>query len=524
MTENFHDRKDGKFWVETPLEQLGPTLNSIGVAVFVIDVEQGDNYRIAFINHYYERVFNVSARELVGREIREVLSEDAAIDVIAHYRRCIESGQMEQYDEEILLPSGVHFSRTTLTPLRNNGTVDRIIGTAIDITDRRRMELDLENARDRADVANKAKSSFMANMSHELRTPLNAVIGYSEMIQGEYLGPLGHEKYKEYVGDIRFAGQHLLDIVNDILDLARVEAGQSEIDEETIPVRDLVESALTLVTHGRDGDTVEFATGNILEDVSVRVDRKHIRQCLINLLANARKFSRKSDIVHITTELLDDERLCFAITDSGRGIAAKDLPVALAPFGRVDSAMDASTQGAGLGLPITRAFIEQHGGDLFLNSVQGIGTTVFLVLPRSRVELPEGTRATPTIEGLKDLFTVDGVNIPKDAVSMADGMLDRLPLGAVLLDRHGKVLRYNETESGFSEMKVERVVGRNFFKEVAPCTFTDEFHGRFNDICTGKVDTYIFSYVFTLRRPWKVLIQMRADKKPGNVWLFIRWT
>ncbi|MEQ9326252.1 MAG: PAS domain-containing protein, partial [Rhodospirillales bacterium] len=185
MTENFHDRKDGKFWVETPLEQLGPTLNSIGVAVFVIDVEQGDNYRIAFINHYYERVFNVSAKELVGREIREVLIEDAAIDVIAHYRRCIESGQMEQYDEEILLPSGVHFSRTTLTPLRNNGTVDRIIGTAIDITDRRRMELDLENARDRADVANKAKSSFMANMSHELRTPLNAVIGYSEMIQGE---------------------------------------------------------------------------------------------------------------------------------------------------------------------------------------------------------------------------------------------------------------------------------------------------------------------------------------------------
>ena len=196
MTNRMIEEKDERFWAETPIATLGPILNTIGVAVFVIDVLDDESFKISFINKYYERTFGVSASETAGRLIQDAVPKDTASHVVANYKRCIASREIEQYDEDILLQSGSFCARTVLTPLSIEGNVIRIIGTTNDITDRRQMEFDLASARDQAEVANRAKSSFMANMSHELRTPLNAVIGYSEMIQSEIFGSVGSPNTK----------------------------------------------------------------------------------------------------------------------------------------------------------------------------------------------------------------------------------------------------------------------------------------------------------------------------------------
>ena len=251
---------DKNFWAETPIDTLGPILNSIGVSVFVIEVLEDNKFIVSFINNFYESTFNCDAREIAGKFIEDVMPAASAEMVISNYKRCIATGKIDQYDEEIQLSSGFFLARTTLTPLSKDGRVTRLIGTTNDITDRRAMEMELATARDQADIANKAKSSFMANMSHELRTPLNAVIGYSEMIQSEIFGPIGSPKYKEYLDDIRFAGRHLLEIVNDILDIAQVESGTTPIEYEDVSPRNLIENAVRLV---QQTDRTNPATVNI---------------------------------------------------------------------------------------------------------------------------------------------------------------------------------------------------------------------------------------------------------------------
>jgi photoactive yellow protein len=511
------------FWATGSLETVGPLLNAIGIAVFVIGVRDDGGFEIEFINRYYEATFGVESASLVGRRLEDVLSAEQTANVSENYRRCIETGEVDEYDEEIELPSGPFFSRTVLTPLSDQGRVVRLIGTSINLSDRRKLELELATARDRAEVANTAKSNFMANMSHELRTPLNAVIGYAELLQSELLGPIGVAKYRDYAGDIVFAGKHLLEIVNDILDLARIEGGKVELDEQEVDPNRILDKAILLSQEKPALRRTSVEAGRLLSDVRIRVDRRLIRQALVNLIANAQKFTKPGGRIYVGTEMLDDGRLCYVVTDTGRGIAAKDLPVALAPFGRVDAALSADTQGAGLGLPITKALVERHDGRLFINSQPGIGTSVFMVLPADRVLEPSGARSKSSVDGLKDFFQIDGVEVPQAALQMSDQMLDDLPIGAIQLNRDGKVLKYNATESKFSEMRAERVVGRDFFREVAPCTFTDSFHGRFREILDGKSQSELFSYVFTLVRPWKVLIEMRPGVEPQTVWLFIRW-
>lgn len=512
-----------EFWASSSIETVASLLNAIGIAVFIIQVKGGQEFTVEFVNSYYESTFGVRNADLAGRTIGDLLTEPEAAKVVANYLRCVASGRVEAYDEEIALPTGLFFARTMLTPLRIGGSVVRLIGTTVDLTRRRALELELATARDRAEAANDAKTSFLANMSHELRTPLNAVIGYAELLKSEVLGPLGNEKYSSYAGNIMFAGQHLLEVVSDILDLARLEGGRIDLDEKITELPELLDDVLRLSKTVNDSTGPTLELGRIVETVRVNIDPRLTRQALVNLVSNAQKFTRPGGTIRLGTEILDDGRLCFVVSDTGRGIAAKDLPTALAPFGRVDPVASANTQGAGLGLPITKALVECHGGSLFVNSEPGVGTTVFVVLPTDRVIVPTGFRASPSVEGLKEFFTIDDVDISTSALSMDDESLDGLPVGAILLDREGHVLKYNATESSFSEMRAERIVGRNFFREVVPCTFSDRFQGRFRDVSEGKSPSELFSYVFTVRRAWKVLIEMRGGKDAGTVWLFIRW-
>lgn len=524
MNNPMIEEKDEHFWAETPIETLGPILNSIGVAVFVIDVLGEESFKISFINKYYERTFGVSAAETAGQFIQDAVPADTAAKVIANYKRCIASREIEQYDEDILLQSGYFCARTILTPLSIDGNVIRIVGTTNDITDRRQMEFDLASARDQAEVANRAKSSFMANMSHELRTPLNAVIGYSEMIQSEIFGSVGSPKYKEYLEDIKFAGKHLLDIVNDILDLAQIESGLTNVEDNEVAPEKLMEDAIRLVESISRPDQPGVTYSRKLSGIQLLVDEKRMRQCLINLLANARKFTPASGDIHFSCELLSDGQFCFRIADTGRGISALDLPKALAPFGRIDSEMDSTTQGAGLGLPITKAFVEQHEGALFMNSHPKIGTTAFILLPGHRVLSPDKDNGVSTGPDHKNLFSSGGSDIAATATELPDHLLNQLPAGAVLLSKTGEVLMFNAAESSPNDRRESPAIGSGFFDQTPFCPFSEHFHTRFREVSERTTPSEIFSHAFRLQRQWNVLIEMRPGTASGDVWLFIRWS
>ncbi len=231
--------------------------------------------------------------------------------------------------------------------------------------------------------ANHAKSHFLANMSHELRTPLNAIIGFSDVIKAEMLGPIGNPSYRRYIEDINFSGNHLLAIINDVLDIARYEAGKLELEEEPVAVDESVRDALRLTRPQAAQGEVVLAWLPPPDLPHLYCDRVRFRQILLNVLSNAVKFTPPGGRVEITTELADG--LAIIITDTGIGIKAEDLSRVLTPFGQVASVYSRIHQGTGLGLSLTKALIEQHGGSLSLISAPGMGTTVRIAFPPERL-------------------------------------------------------------------------------------------------------------------------------------------
>lgn len=242
-------------------------------------------------------------------------------------------------------------------------------------------ELSLE--RDRAETANRAKSEFLAAMSHELRTPLNAVIGFSEMISAQTFGPVGDDKYREYAEDIRGAGTHLLDLINDILDLAKVEAGSEELHEEEVDIGELVRSVFGLVKGRASQQEVQLKQE--IQDILplIRADLRKLKQIMVNLLTNAIKFSDPGGTVTLKVWHSKDGPV-FQVIDTGIGMADEDIPKALSQFGQVDRNISRSQEGTGLGLPLTKALVELHGGSLDLQSRLNVGTTVTVRLPSVR--------------------------------------------------------------------------------------------------------------------------------------------
>jgi len=244
---------------------------------------------------------------------------------------------------------------------------------------------DLMHARDKAETANRAKSEFLANMSHELRTPLNAIIGFSEVIETETLGPVGSVKYRDYAMDINRSGLHLLDLINDILDLSRIESGVVEIYEKDIEFPEVLHAVQALVRERaqRGGIELDFEYPDTLP--ALRADERLLKQILINLLSNAIKFSQAGGKVAVSIQCREDSGHVIQVADAGIGIAPKDISKVLSKFGRVDGDLCRKYDGAGLGLPLTKVLVELHGGSLDLQSEIGVGTTVTLRFPAARV-------------------------------------------------------------------------------------------------------------------------------------------
>lgn len=285
---------------------------------------------------------------------------------------------------------------TTMRAVRDeNGKLTEIVGITRDTSERKKHEIQMMEARERAEAANRTKSRFLANMSHELRTPLNAIIGFSEMLKLEMFGKLGHARYLEYAQLINESGGLLLDLISDILDMSKIEAGKYELHREPVDVSEAIGSALKLMYGRAEEGGLAVTTAICPNAASTRIvaDERALKQILLNLLSNAVKFTPPGGRVIVGAEATGCG-IRFRVTDTGRGIPKDQIPRLAQPFEQVSGDAELAKQGTGLGLALVRSLAELHGGSIRIESEVGCGTTVSVELPIS------GTPAT-AIEAAK---------------------------------------------------------------------------------------------------------------------------
>jgi signal transduction histidine kinase len=270
----------------------------------------------------------------------------------------------------------IFYARDVITQLKTSRTI--MDGMS------RRLRVSVEQAQE----ANRAKSAFLANMSHELRTPLNAIMGFSEVMMDQHLGPLDNPRYLAYSGDIHASGRYLLGIINDILDLSKIEAGKMSLESaEDFPLRQAVEGSLSICRNLGEKFGVRVESDLPPEDVHLLAVERMIRQILINLVGNAIKFTPAGGCVTIGGEMIPGGGYALTVQDSGIGMTEEDIHKALTPFGQVENKMTATHNGTGLGLPLAKAMLELHGGTLDITSEPGRGTCLTLNFPEGRISV-----------------------------------------------------------------------------------------------------------------------------------------
>lgn len=257
-------------------------------------------------------------------------------------------------------------------------------GVGVDVTRARSAERELRQAKEAAEYANRAKSDFLANMSHELRTPLNSVLGFSELMKDELMGPIGSARYKHYAESIHLSAAHLLEIINDILDLSKVETGSQELREQKVDLHQVVHTCQRIIAPRAAEAALSFEIGSTQGLPCVWADKTVLNQILLNLLTNAVKFTPAGGRVTFRAATEDDGAVCFTVADTGIGIAEEDRERVLEPFTQVAPADSRGHRGTGLGLSLTKSLVELHGGTLRIESDLGAGTTAVVLLPATR--------------------------------------------------------------------------------------------------------------------------------------------
>lgn len=273
--------------------------------------------------------------------------------------------------------------RAVLDPMSN---VMYYEGSIEDITQRKENEVQLREAKVHSDMASRAKSEFLANISHELRTPLNSIIGFSEIIRNEVFGPIEPKSYTEYAANIHDSGKHLLGIINQILDISRIDAGERELNESLVDIRKIATICLDL-TRTKIGQNSLQVIDTIPDNLpKIVAEEVAVKQMLLNLLSNAAKFTGHGGRITLSAEIESSGNLRVSVTDTGIGLTAEQIEKTTMPFGLVDGRLDKGTGGAGLGLSLVHSLLRLHGGKLDIVSQKGIGTTASLIFPAARVQ------------------------------------------------------------------------------------------------------------------------------------------
>ncbi len=330
------------------------------------------------------RIFGVKKDDFVPTidSLKDTLHRRDVGRMVQAFQRAMIERNTYEMEFRIIRPDGqMRFIRCEgRCEIDEQEDVVALFGVMQDITERTHYERDLRDAKDAAERAYSAKSQFLANMSHELRTPLNAIIGFSEMMQRQLLGPIGTEKYFEYIDCIRESGEHLLDLISDILDMSKIEAGKYQLDLEKLNVSKIVHLASHMI-EGRAHDAcVKVEVLKIDDAIEVIADRRALLQILLNLLSNAVKFTEPGGAVDIET-ITREEYVAIKVKDTGIGIPANMLANVTRPFEQAANHYTRSHEGSGLGLAITKELCELHGGSLHIDSTVGVGTTVTIRLP-----------------------------------------------------------------------------------------------------------------------------------------------
>ncbi|WP_416898315.1 MAG: PAS domain S-box protein [Minwuia sp.] len=340
--------------------------------------------RIAMVNRQAELMFGYVREEMLGNSVHMLLPERLR----EKHRRLMSQYMAKPEQRSMGLNSELtcrhHSGREIPVEIGLNPVVaddgDYVIASIIDMSEHRRANEEIRQAREAAERASRAKSAFLANMSHELRTPLNAILGFSEALKVNMFGPVGSDKNQEYVDDIHSAAGHLKSLISNVLDLSRIEAGKEAVDLSVFDVAEAIDDCITMVgglAQRRDIRVVDLA----VRGTEVCVDRRHLLQVLINVTGNAIKYSNPGGTVELSLDTLGDEIAVIQISDDGPGIPPEDISRALSAFERLGGIYEADNGGTGLGLPISVQLMEMNGGSLELVSEPGKGTTVSLSMP-----------------------------------------------------------------------------------------------------------------------------------------------
>ncbi|MEQ9332571.1 PAS domain S-box protein [Thalassobaculum sp.] len=363
-------------------------LDTCSDAILLADADSG---RITEVNPQAAALFGCSMDDLLGRHQSELHPLEDRRRLSQAFREHLEIGRVLVPDATIQRDDGTVVPvEITARPTRIGG-VRTLVGFFRDVTHHRERERELIEAREAAMAATRSKTTFLANISHELRTPLNAVIGMSEMIGGEFFGPAGHPKYAEYGRDIRDSGSHLLDIINDILDLSRLEMGKLVLHETEVDLAELVDLACRTMAPLIEENGLVCTQRVTPEARRLHADRRAVRQMLLNLLSNAVKHTPAGGrVTVIATCTGSDGEVTLSVADTGRGIDPERLADVTQPFNSGADPSDRGPGGTGLGLAITKGLIERHGGRLEIAGRSVGGTSVRLVFPGNRARPDRG--------------------------------------------------------------------------------------------------------------------------------------
>ena len=352
-------------------------LETIGALVVILDKEG----KIVLFNPTCQNVSGFSEQEALGKTPWEFLLPMDVREAVRDVFNSLTAGHFpNEYENAWLTKDGnqrqIAWSNTALCS--EDGTVSFVIATGIDITEFRKTQTEAESA-------NRAKSDFLAMMSHELRTPLNAIIGYSEMLGTGVFGELVNKKHVEYVEDIKNSGEHLLHLINDILDLSKIEAKKEEIFERRIDVQKMLDTCLNRIRHFAEKRDINLDADWSDSLPDLMGDERRLVQVFLNLLSNAAKFTEEGGKVTFSCAVEDDKGMVFRVIDTGMGIAEKDLDKVIMPFEQIGEVAVTPQDGTGLGLAISKSLVELHDGEFVVESELGKGTTVTVRMPAERI-------------------------------------------------------------------------------------------------------------------------------------------